>query len=194
MDKRKEEKKEAASQSLPECGKAETTRHNKLEQLGKIPIVSSEKINAKKVNTGKIAVETQTLAQQEHMNVKLIGIAGNVTELLKRMGIQLEKEDEQRQRLVNFFKWFTVAITSLPVLVIVVIYLVSKGEVGIFTQLAALAAFINVPVSSIGVLKCIAKSLFNDTYRKTMPEMITNIIEALAKYDVVYSKKAKKKK
>lgn len=162
--------------------------NDKLDQLGAFPIIEENKVNIRDA-----IEENKTPAEKDFMNQNLIAVAEKVTELLGKMGTQLEKEDTQRENLISFFEKFTCVITIGPLVLIGIIYYETKGSVGICTQLAALAAFINIPVSSIGVLKCIAEGLFNDTYRKTMPNMITKITNALANYNMAYIRGGKMK-
>lgn len=171
-----------------ECKKENINIQNSLDQLGTL-----EMTRENKVNPGAVAENNTTEAEKVNMNGNLVDVAQEITKLLENMGNQLRKEDKQRKKLITFFEKFTCAITLGPIIVIFIVYFISKGDVGIGTQLAALAAFINIPISSIGVLKCIASSLFNDTYRKTMPDMITNVIGALTDYDVVYSERNQQK-
>lgn len=178
--KKKEKSKEKSKKESKKIVSA--NGQNSLDKLGRFQMTSENK-----VNLGAVAENNTTQAEKENMNRNLIGVARQVTNLLENMGAQLKKEDTQREKLISFFEVFTCVITLGPVIAVIIVYCISQGKVGIGTQLAALVAFINIPVSSIGVLKCIAESLFNDTYRKTMPGMITKITNALANYDVVYS-------
>lgn len=189
MAKRKRNKKKNRSQTTSSGqtpNKANGSDNSELDQLGDYQIEEADKIDLR----AKADV-TRTPASEDCMNDNLTNVAENVAELLGKMGTQLDKEDTQREKLLTFFKWFTCAITLGPVLLVAILYLLLKDSAGLVTHLATLAAFINIPVSSIGVLKCIAESLFNDTYRKTMPDMLTRITKALAQYNMVYSGKKK---
>lgn len=130
--------------------------------------------------------EAEKDIEDDNMNHQLETIALQTGKLLQTMLKQLEKEDSQRKKLINFFIFFTVAITLLPVIIVAIVLGVREGCAGTAESLALVCAFVNIPVSTIGVLRSIAKCLFNDTYRKTLPDMIRNITEALSKYNTMY--------
>lgn len=138
--------------------------------------------------------EAEKDIEDDKMNSQLENIASEISNLLRTMLRQLEKEDIQREKMIGFFMIFTILITLIPFFAIIVLILLLKGQAGIVENIMLLCAFINVPVSTIGVLRSIAKCLFNDTYRSTLPDMIRNIIEALSRYNTVYRGKENNKK
>lgn len=149
-----------------------------------------EELNSVKMNDRGTEYDKEsktTEAEKDNtMNSRLKGIANKTEQLLETMLKQLEKEDNQRGKLVNFFIGFTIVITLLPLIIIGIIFSKLPYEPGVVENIALLSAFINVPVSTIGVLRSIAKCLFNDAYRKTLPDMIKKITDVLAKYNSIH--------
>lgn len=73
-----------------------------------------------------------------------------------------------------------------PLLFIIILVLLCPdiAESGIVA--VTITAVLAIPASVIGVLKCVADNLFNDTYRSTLPGMIQDIVKALSQYNNKY--------
>lgn len=160
----------------------ENTKEHK-ERLNPLDVLNRVKGELNKLEE---VSDNQTNAEKDSMNTNLESIANATYNLIENMNQQLTKEDNVRKKLIGFFKCFTYFVTFGPLIIAGILCWKSGGLNSFGAILTILAAFINIPISSIAVLKCIAERLFNDTYRKTMPHMIVKLTQALSQYNTEY--------
>ena len=64
-----------------------------------------------------------------------------------------------------------------------VIHLPGHSKAKSYSTLAVIVAVGSIPVEVIGVFRIISSRLFDDPYRKTLPDMISKVVEVLTKYN-----------
>lgn len=118
-------------------------------------------------------VNDSDVPTMEEQNPKTLDYIKTVIEkLVELMG----SEDNQRRGLLRFFKWFLCLISFVPIIMCGIL----KG-LHILDGYELLATIIVVPLEVLGVFNIIAKNLFGNDYRNTIPPMIEGIYKSISK-------------
>ena len=113
-------------------------------------------------------------------------IAENLNNLLTNIISQLPQESKQRENIIKYLKRYLCFVTVLPIVILIIAVLAQNIVGPIVLGASVIMALLNIPVSAIGVLKTISERLFNDTYRDTLPAMVTEITKSLSMYNLDY--------
>ena len=122
------------------------------------------------INDARAAKEGKRKLHEELNNV-----ANSICKLLVVIKGEIDKEDIIRQELLAFLKKFLVMVVAVPPFFVIALVLLRPDLSANSIVAATVAAVLAIPASVIGVLKCVADNLFNDTYRSTLPGMIQDL-------------------
>jgi hypothetical protein len=100
-----------------------------------------------------------------------------IVKMLKAFNVQLEKEDKLRLGIIIFLMITLYILTLIPIGTISLLMWFGT----IKDPISIIASIVAMPIEIIGVFGIISKSLFADTYRTSLPDMISKYLDTRQK-------------